>query len=346
MEHFHPVKRSFGWWRAAAASALVVPLAACGGGGDDATAAGGEDCAIPEEIRLIVPFSPGGGYDAWGRLMAPVMAEKLGEGVDIVVENISGGGGMRGVNTLYSGPADGSQIAIFSPQDVALAQTLGHAEDDFDLTTMTFLGQFTEDPQVFLASADADFDSIEDLADRGEPVLHAAQELSPIELLTYDAYGVDAEYVLHEGTPEVSLAILRGDADVTVGSLSSILEYLESGDMKPILYVASEEATPETPGYEQIKDAPTARTTGHPELAENLLQNRVVAAAPETPDCVADALSGALAETLEDPEFISQAEEAALVVVPAGPEEAAEAVTRSLDTMTENRDVLEAGMPE
>jgi tripartite-type tricarboxylate transporter receptor subunit TctC len=345
MQQFHPVKRSFAWRHAAVAAAMVLPLAACGGGDTDTSADAGKCDFPPDEIRLIVPFSPGGGYDAWGRLMAPTIAEKLGGDVEVIVENLAGGGGIRGINTVFAGPNDGSQLVVFSPQDLALAQSMGHTEGDFDLTKMTYLGQFTEDPQVFLTSADSDFDSIEDLTERDEPVKHAAQEMSPIELLTYEAYGVDAEYILHEGTPEVSLAIQRGDADVTVGSLSSVVEFLEAGEMKPILYIGSP-VSEDMPGYELIKDAPTAESTGQPELAETLIQNRVLAAAADTPKCAADALSQAMAETLEDPEFVEKAEQAALRVVAGDAETAADSAARSLEVMIENQDILKAAMPE
>lgn len=344
MEQFKPVKRSSSWWGALGASALVIPLTACGGGsggGSDA-AAEGADCEIPQEISLIVPFGPSGGFDAWGRLLAPAMAERLG--VDVIVENIAGGGGIRGINTVAAGPKDGSQVVIFSAQDVALAQTLGHTEDDFDLAEMTLVGGFTEDPQVFLVKADSEIETIEDLAEQ-ESVLHAGEEISPIEVLTYDAFGIEPQYILHDGKSPVILSIMRGDADVTVGSLSSVLDYMNSGDMKPILYIG-EEPTPDLPGHEHVQDAPTPESLGQEGFGDELVQMRVMAAAAGTPDCVADALSEALAETLEDPEFVERADAAALRVVPIDAEAAADAASESLESMMDKRDVLEAAAPE
>jgi tripartite-type tricarboxylate transporter receptor subunit TctC len=343
MEQLMPVKLAR-HWRTAAAVALVLPLAACGGADEGSAVAGG--CDVPEEIKLVVPFSPGGGYDAWGRLIAPVMAEKL-EGTNrITVENLDGGGGMRGVNTVYSGPSDGSQVVIFSPQDAALAQTLGIAPDSFDVTSMSFIGQFTEDPQIFLAPTDAEFDSIADLTDREEPVKLAVQEPSAVDILTYETYDIDVQRILHEGTPEVHLSLKRGDTEMTVGSLSSVLDYLASGDVKPVLYVGSEDINPELPGYEYIKEAPTPESTGHPELSESLSQTRVMAAAPGTSECVQEELSQALQDTLEDDEFLAQAEESGLRVVYRDAEGAATSVQGSLETMKENQAVLEEGMQE
>jgi tripartite-type tricarboxylate transporter receptor subunit TctC len=345
MEKSNPLRRPFSWRLAVSLTALSLPLAACGDSDSKSPAAAeGAKCEMPEEIRLVVPASPGGGFDAWGRLMAPVMADKLG-GVEIVVENIAGGGTLRGVNTVYSGPPDGSGMVVFSAQDIALAQTLGHTEDDFELADMAFLGGFAEDPQVFLVAADSHINTIEDLADEKEPVLHSSEEISPIEVLTYDAFGVDAEYILQDGKSEVILSIMRGDADVTVGSLSSVLEYLESGDMKPILYIGPE-PTSDLPGYEHVEDAPTPASSGHEGFGDDLVQRRVMAAAPGTPECVVDGLSEAMAETLKDPEFLTQAEEAALTVVAVDGEAAKAVAEKALKAMSDNIDVLKAGIPE
>lgn len=327
---------------------LLFGLAGCGGAqtGSGGTAAGAADCeGYPsEDIRLFVPYSPGGGFDAWSRLMAPYIAKYLGGDVDVVVENLPGGGGMRAVNQIYSAPPDGSTIIYTEPGYISVNQILGRTGEGFDLRNLTYLGQVTADPQVFAVAADSEFDSIEDLA--GQSIKHAAQDISPIETITYSAYGVNADYILHEGTSEVVLSIRRGDTDVTVASLSSILEFLKGGELKPIFYIGTEEITPDLLGYEQLKGTPTAADTGHPELAEVLEQHRVLAAPPDVPECIKNKLADALAKTLVDPEFEAKAEEAELRIVPGTAEEAADTVTKTLETFQKYKETLEERLSE
>lgn len=329
------------------ASAVVISvlLAACGANsGTRGSAAQAKECdRYPsKDIRLIVPYSAGGGFDAWARLLAPYIEKNLGGKGAVRVQNEPGGGGMRAINTIYSAPPDGSTIAFTEPGYIAVNQILGNVGGDFDLTKLTFLGQATADPQVFVVSADSPVKTIKDLAAR--PIRHAGQDISPIETITYDAYGVKARYILHEGTSDVVLAVRRGDADATVVSLSSILPFMQAGDVRPILFIGTEKITPDLIGFQQLQGVQTAAETGHPELNDVLEQHRVLITAPRTPGCIKDALADALATTLADPAFVKRAEEAGLRVVPATADEAATVVANTVKTFENYREVLKAAV--
>ncbi|HEY0506705.1 MAG TPA: tripartite tricarboxylate transporter substrate binding protein [Blastococcus sp.] len=328
----------------ALASVVLLPisLAACG---DDSGAAQAEgDTAAcesypTEDITLLVPYAAGGGFDAWARLLAPFIEEELGGEGSVRVENQPGGGGMRAVNNVYSSEPDGTTLLFTEPGYISVNQILGNVEDDFDVNKFTYLGQTTSDPQIFVVSAESDVKNMEDLA-KGS-VKHAGQDISPIETITYDAFGIEADYILHEGTSDVVLAVRRGDADATVVSLSSILPFMEAGEVRPILYIGTEEISPDLVGYEQLKDVETTEEAGYPELADVLEQHRVLLTSPGTPDCIAEPLEAALSTTLENEEFLKLAEDSDLRVVPASGEEAATFVANTVETFGEYKDVLE-----
>src|SRR5262247_1884611 len=60
-------------------------------------------------IRLVVPFPPGGGYDAVGRPFADKMKSVLGS---LVVENIGGGGSSLGAAAVARARPDGYTILL------------------------------------------------------------------------------------------------------------------------------------------------------------------------------------------------------------------------------------------
>src|SRR5262249_5797383 len=70
-------------------------------------------CAQPKfpdrPIRLVVPFPPGGGYDAVGRPWAEKVKPLLGT---IVVENMGGGGSSLGAATVARARPDGYTILL------------------------------------------------------------------------------------------------------------------------------------------------------------------------------------------------------------------------------------------
>ena len=60
-------------------------------------------------IRLVIPFPPGGAYDAVGRPLANKMKPLLGT---VVIENSGGGGGSLGAATVARAQPDGYTILL------------------------------------------------------------------------------------------------------------------------------------------------------------------------------------------------------------------------------------------
>src|SRR5262249_12528198 len=60
-------------------------------------------------IRLVIPFPPGGAFDAVGRPLADKMKPLLGT---IVVQNIGGAGGSLGVAAVARARPDGYTLAL------------------------------------------------------------------------------------------------------------------------------------------------------------------------------------------------------------------------------------------
>jgi tripartite-type tricarboxylate transporter receptor subunit TctC len=70
---------------------------------------------FPERpIRFIVPFPPGGGNDILARVIAPKMAEFLGQ--PVIVDNRAGAGGNIGAEIVAKSAPDGYTILIASNQ--------------------------------------------------------------------------------------------------------------------------------------------------------------------------------------------------------------------------------------
>src|SRR3972149_11522737 len=73
-------------------------------------------------VRLIVPFPPGGPTDVVSRLMAPKMAEGLGQ--QVVVENRGGAGGASGTENVAKTAPDGYTIVMGTIGGLAVARSL------------------------------------------------------------------------------------------------------------------------------------------------------------------------------------------------------------------------------
>jgi tripartite-type tricarboxylate transporter receptor subunit TctC len=61
-------------------------------------------------VKLVVPYSPGGGADTTARLIAPKLQEALGE--TVVIDNRPGAGGVIGDEAVAKAPPDGHTLLI------------------------------------------------------------------------------------------------------------------------------------------------------------------------------------------------------------------------------------------
>src|ERR1700741_4497719 len=88
---------------------LALGLAAVAGGGGMARAALAQSSYPERPIRLVIPFPPGGGFDAIGRPWADRIKPLLGT---IVVENQGGGGSSLGAASVAHSSPDGYTLLL------------------------------------------------------------------------------------------------------------------------------------------------------------------------------------------------------------------------------------------
>lgn len=73
-------------------------------------------------VRMVVPFSAGGGTDVLARILARGMTEKLGQ--QVVVENRTGAGGNLAMENVIRAPADGYSVLMGTNGAVAVNRHL------------------------------------------------------------------------------------------------------------------------------------------------------------------------------------------------------------------------------
>lgn len=86
------------------------------------------DAMLPRQIRIVVPFAPGAGTDAMGRLVAEKLAPLLG--IPVVVDNKAGASGAIGTRAVANSPADGSTLLLAASPFTTVAATLPSAGYD------------------------------------------------------------------------------------------------------------------------------------------------------------------------------------------------------------------------
>jgi tripartite-type tricarboxylate transporter receptor subunit TctC len=80
-----------------------------------------QDWPSSRVITLIIPFAPGGGVDASGRIQAQRMGELLGQ--TIIVENVGAGAGTVGSQRVAKATPDGYTMLMGMPTARVCART-------------------------------------------------------------------------------------------------------------------------------------------------------------------------------------------------------------------------------
>lgn len=113
-----------------------------------------------KEIKLVVPYSPGGGFDTAARMVGPYMEKYLPNNVSVIVENMPGGGGNIGLGEVYKAKPDGHTIGLVNLPGHFVKQILGEAT--YDLQKLEYLGNITTTTYLAAASQKSNYTTLED----------------------------------------------------------------------------------------------------------------------------------------------------------------------------------------
>lgn len=269
-----------------AVAAMVAPA-----GAQDA-----EPLEYPHDVlTLYTHSSPGGGSDVFLREMSGYLSEVLG-GVNIVIENVTGGSGANALAQLSEAPADGSVFYATTPTFIftTLMSDLEVGYEDVEPLVNVFY-----DPQVLYTRADAPWDTVGEVLDHARENRSAWGAGNPgsLERLTLEQLkaktGVDAAIVTSEGGGETLINVLNGTLDMAMGELQEMRSQIEGNEIK-LLAVASDE---------RIENYPDMPTLLESDIDLVVRKFRGLAGPQGVPDDVIAIWEQAIPRLLEHPEY-------------------------------------------
>ncbi len=261
-------------------------------------------------IRYIVASAPGGIADITPRILAPRLAEALGQ--PVVVENRPGGGIVAGGEAVAKAQPDGYTLLSATPQ-VAIVQSMVKDlafDPRRDLAPVALVGVI---PNVLVAGPRTPAKTLAELVDlarRNPGKLNYSStgagtsvHLSA-ELLKYYA-GVDIVHVPYRGAAAAMTALLAGDVDIMVDSVPPSLPHIRAGRVRA-LAVTSARRVP------QLPEVPTMIESGYPDFEINGWSGVVTTAG--TPGAIIARLESEIRRALSQPQVVAAYQNAGLTV--------------------------------
>jgi len=243
----------------------ALALSACGATAakDSSGATSAADAKPASGLQLMVPNSPGGGYDTTARVAAKVMeTERITNSIQVF--NLPGAGGTVGLQRTVNEKENGKLAMQMGLGVVGAAYT---QKSKATLNDTTPIAKLIEEAGAIVVPKDSPYKDINELvaAWKKDPKKLAVgggsspggpDHLLPMRLAkTVGIDPKDVSYVSYDGGGELLPALLGNKIAFGASGFGEFLDQVEAGDLR-VLAVTSEEPV------DALKDVPTLKSSG------------------------------------------------------------------------------------
>ncbi|WP_421997061.1 Bug family tripartite tricarboxylate transporter substrate binding protein [Reyranella sp.] len=219
--------------RVALAGALATPFLARAGHAQDAYPS--------KQIRLVVPFAPGGTTDLLGRIVAQYLTEVWGQ--QVIVDNKAGAGGNLGAELVAKAPPDGYTLLLGTIGTAVTNQFLYKAMPYDSLKNFAPVALVGEVANVLVVHPSFPAKTLKEFVDYckqqgpnkvsyGSPAIGGSGNLA-MEYLAERA-GIKLEHVVYRGSSLVLKDLLAGHIPTAMDNLPPYLQHIQSGALRAL----------------------------------------------------------------------------------------------------------------
>jgi tripartite-type tricarboxylate transporter receptor subunit TctC len=258
----------------------------------------------PEKpIRIIVPFSPGGGTDILSRLLQPRLEKEFG--VNLLIENRTGAGGTIGVTAAARADPDGYSLLVTSAS-FTFAPGLYKKDLPYDaVKDFQPLTMLTEQALLLAVHPSMPVKNVKELIAlakrRPKEIFHGNAGYGSnlhmtSELFKYLAK-INMTAVQYKGGGPVLIALVSGEVQVSFVGVASSKHFRESGQLRAIA-VSTANRVPILP------DLPTIAESGVPKFVKGAWTGMFVQAAVPKP--IVGRIYQAVAKVVKNPDAVKR----------------------------------------
>jgi tripartite-type tricarboxylate transporter receptor subunit TctC len=289
-------------------------------------------------INIYCGYNPGGSYDLYARMIARYLGKHIPGNPGIAVQNMPGAGSLKAANFLYhAAPKDGTALGVIV-ETHPLEQALKNAAVQYDAAKFTYIGRAASSNNVFLVWHTAPVQTLDDVRKREVTIAGTGPgsiaELIP--LLTNALAGTKWKIISgYPASNEAMVAMERGEVQASSTSWTAIKvgkkDWLRDNKIRIILQTAPERAP-------DLKDAPSLAELGSTAEDKQVFDlyasgsaiGRALMGPPDIPAVRVKMLRDAFQATMQDSEFLAEAEKLQVDVEPLSGEALAALVQKTL----------------
>jgi tripartite-type tricarboxylate transporter receptor subunit TctC len=279
-----------------------------------------QDSYPTKPIKIIVPYTAGGGVDTVARLLGEKLREGLGQ--PTIVDNKPGASGMIGAQAAAKSPADGYTLLLAAAGEIAVNPHLYKKQMAYDPEKdLAPISLVVKIPNILVINADVPAKTVAELvahakANPGKLTYSSSGVGNPQHLngeLFAKMAGIDIVHVPYKGAAQQLTDVTSKQVTMTFTSLAAAQPFIKSGQIKPIAVTASKRvpSMPDVPALAEFK----------PLAAYELINWFGLFAPAKTPEAVVKKLNAAVTKALRSPDLIKQLEVQGAEPAPSLPSE-------------------------
>ena len=268
-------------------------------------------------VRVVVGFTPGGGVDINARLLAPKLAEYLGQ--QFIVENRPGAGTNIANELVAKAPPDGYTL-LCTTAALAINMSL-YSKLAFDaLRDFAPISVFSESPNILIVNAKLEAANVRELIALARKfpgklnyssagvgtTQHLSAELLKLRTQTFMVH------IPYKGTAPSLTALIAGEVELSFANIPAVQAHLKSGRLRAL-------ATTGARRDPQLPEVPTMKEAGVAGLDVTVWYGLLAPAG--TPREIVNALAAATARATRDGELRKRMLEQGADPVGSTPEE-------------------------
>ncbi len=272
--------------------------------------------AYPERaVKIVVPFAPGAGTDAMGRLVA----QKLGDimKATFVVDNKAGASGAIGTQFVAQAPADGYTLLLVASPFTTVAASVPTANYD-PLRQFAPVGMVATGPLVWATNAAlpvTDMKELVRLAKQKPGVLNygsaGAGGVNHLVLeLLKSRTGTFITHIPYRGIAPATMDMIGGQIQLVTGTIPALLPFIKNGSVKPLAVTSAKRSS-------ALPDTPSMAESGFPGI--DVVNYFALVAPAGTPEPVITALNAAINKLVVMPEVVTRFKLDAVEAAPGSP---------------------------
>ena len=280
-------------------SQRIAALAVAGVASIISTAAWSQPAAWPSQpIRLIVPFSPGGGTDLTARIVAEALSKSLNQSV--VVENKPGAASQIGIDMVAKAKPDGYTLLWTSADGISVLPAVKSSVPYRIPEGLEFVSSFASYPLIVGVNSKlpvTDFKSFLAYAKANPGKLNYSSSGTGGGGHMLPAYmskvlGLDMTHISYESAAPAVGAVAGGHTQLSFVAPSTVLPHIQAGSVRPI-------ATTGRARTSLAPDLPTMTELGYPQFTVDFFYGMFAPAG--TPAPIVKRLRDAVAAVIHDP---------------------------------------------